>query len=395
MQCKPAGPARPKSILTFSIVDRRRSQAKWFDVMLRRAHSVHFSYAYLAGANSIATAMRRMLVRSLPAVALIACTAEAADHEKLMKNLKVERGGNMYPSRDKTKDPSLTQYIRRRTKQEACFEGWQTSCQDNPLYVSPIQTDCSTARNVFGASCVQALAIGFTASQLNELIRNCPCSCEIECGTLQPLHHNDSEDGGARTKEQDSDDDGLCYAENRTEQEEVSTFGIDFSRTLYFDLCHFVTFTQQAFALSPSDTTQECYQRCKDRNDCVQGNGKDKKECKQLCRTNCCKNSASSGAIRSSVVAVSTELEEEYLVKDGGGFTSSFQTLMDEYGIFIYAGVGAVVAFICVVFVVRSYQQRNTSQRRQDRAYSFDDDYGGRSKVSGQSRSRVSFWGYN
>ena len=176
-----------------------------------------------------------MLIRSLPAVALIAFTAEAADHEKLTKNLKVERGNNMYP-RDKTIEPSLTQYIRRRTKstkstkQEACFDGWQTSCQDNPLYVSPIQTDCSTARNVFGASCVKALAMGFTASQLNELIRNCPCSCEIECGTLQPLHHNDSEDGGARTKEQDSDNDGLCYAENRTEEEEVSTgtIGIDY-----------------------------------------------------------------------------------------------------------------------------------------------------------------------
>ena len=191
------------------------------------------------GYSRIATAMRRMLIRSLPAVALIAFTAEAADHEKLMKqNLKVGRGKedeSISPKtshpRDKTPDPSLTQYIRRRTEQEACFDGWQTSCQDNPLYVSPIQTDCSAARNVFG-SCVQALEIGFTASQLNELIRNCPCSCEIECGTLRPLHSNDSEDGGARTKEQDSDDDdGLCYAENRTEKEDVSTFGIDFGQT--------------------------------------------------------------------------------------------------------------------------------------------------------------------
>ena len=179
-----------------------------------------------------------MLIRSLPAVALIAFTAEAMDHEKLMKqNLKVGRGKedeSISPKtshpRDKTSDPSLTLYIRRRTEQEACFDGWQTSCQDNPLYVSPIQTDCSAARNVFG-SCVQALEIGFTASQLNELIRNCPCSCEIECGTLRPLHSNDSEDGGAGTKEQDSDDDGLCYAEIRTEKEDVSTFGIDFGQT--------------------------------------------------------------------------------------------------------------------------------------------------------------------
>lgn len=220
------------------------------------------------GYSRIATAMRRMLIRSLPAVALIAFTAEAADHEKLMKqNLKVGRGTeneSISPKtshpRDKTPDPSLTQYIRRRTEQEACFDGWQTSCQDNPLYVSPIQTDCSAARNVFG-SCVQALEIGFTASQLNELIRNCPCSCEIECGTLRPLHSNDSEDGGARTKEQDSDDDdGLCYAENRTEKEDVSTFGIDFGQTqMYASYRILFNFCYSRFSNNPSPSPSTLY----------------------------------------------------------------------------------------------------------------------------------------
>ena len=236
LKCKPA---RPKSHPHF--FDSRPSpKSKWFDVMLMCLKSARTPLLLIWHGllSRIATAMRRMLIRSLPAVALIAFTAEAADHEKLMKqNLKVGRGKedeSISPKtshpRDNTPDPSLTQYIRRRTEQEACFDGWQTSCQDNPLYVSPIQTDCSTARNVFG-SCVQALEIGFTASQLNELIRNCPCSCEIECGTLRPLHSNDSEDGGAGTKEQDSDDDGLCYAEIRTEKEDVSTFGIDFGQT--------------------------------------------------------------------------------------------------------------------------------------------------------------------
>ena len=191
-----------------------------------------------------------------------------------------------------------TYHVRRRTSEEACFEGWHASCQDNPLYVSPIQTDCSIARSIFqGGRCAQAITIGLTLAEINEMLLNCPCSCEVECGTVQPItseiHSGDSEDGGA---------------------------------------------------------------------------------------------------IISPVIAASNEMLEENIVDDGndGGF--SIQAVMEEYGIFIYAGVGAVVVFIGVIYVVRSYQRRNMEYR--DRAYSFDD-YGSRTEVSGQSRSRVSFWGYN
>ena len=190
-----------------------------------------------------------------------------------------------------------TQYVRRRTFEHyegACFEGWHASCQDNPSYVSPIQTDCSVARMFEGGKCAQAIVIGLTLAEVNEMIVNCPCSCEVECGTVQPvtseIHSGDSEDGGA--------------------------------------------------VISP-------------------------------------------------VIAASNEMLEENIVDDGG---FSIQAVMEEYGIFIYAGIGAVVVFIGVVYVVRSYQRRNDANR--DRSYSFDD-YGSRTEVSGQSRSRVSFWGYN
>lgn len=195
------------------------------------------------------------------------------------------------------RNQAQTHYVRRRTSEEACFEGWHTSCQDNPLYVSPLQTDCSVARMFEGGKCAQAIVIGLTLAEINEMLLNCPCSCEVECGTVQPvtseIHPGDSEDGGA---------------------------------------------------------------------------------------------------IISPVIAASNEMTGENLVEDGdnGGF--SIQAVMEEYGIFIYAGVGAVVVFIGVIYVVRSYQRRNMEFR--DRAYSFDD-YGSRTEVSGQSRSRVSFWGYN
>ena len=322
--------------------------------------------------------MRRML-RSLSAIALIALVADptSAAADKSQKNLKVEKTGAMDPQPKCVDDPSYkskagllcaqhasldcrgfehlgfspqevdellnkcpvscrvepclsiddqdtvqadkdersisptsqavkqqirnqvqTQYVRRRTFEHyegACFEGWHASCQDNPSYVSPIQTDCSVARMFEGGKCAQAIVIGLTLAEVNEMIVNCPCSCEVECGTVQPVTSEiqsgeDSEDGGA---------------------------------------------------------------------------------------------------IISPVIAASNEMLEENIVDDGG---FSIQAVMEEYGIFIYAGVGAVVVFIGLIYVVRSYQRRNMEYR--DRAYSFDD-YGSRTEVSGQSRSRVSFWGYN
>ena len=194
-----------------------------------------------------------------------------------------------------------THYVRRRTSEEACFEGWHSSCQDNPLYVSPVQTGCSIARTIFeGGKCVQAIAIGMTLKEVNELLLNCPCSCEVECGAVEPvtseMHSgSDSEDGGAPM-------------------------------------------------ISPA------------------------------------------------VIAESNEMMEENLAEDENGEGFSIQTILEEYGVFIYAGVGAVIVFIAVIYVVRSYQRNNIENR--DRSYSFDD-YGSRTEVSGQSRSRVSFWGYN
>lgn len=193
---------------------------------------------------------------------------------------------------------SQTHYVRRRTSEEVCFEGWQASCQDNPLYVSPIQTNCSIAHTFSNGKCAQALAIGLTLAEINEMILNCPCSCGIECGTVQPvtseIFSGDSEDGGA---------------------------------------------------------------------------------------------------IISPVIAASNEMMEENLVEDGDDEEFSIQAVMEEYDIFIYAGVGAVIVFIGAICLVRSYQRRSNVEYR-DRAYSFDD-YGSRTEVSGQSGSRVSFWGYN
>lgn len=195
----------------------------------------------------------------------------------------------------------LTQYIHRRTKKKkACFDGWDVSCQDNPLYLSPMQTDCSIAHSVFGdGKCAQAMTIGFTPKDVNEMLLNCPCGCGIECGRVQPVYgsnSDDSEDGGA--------------------------------------------------IISP--------------------------------------------------IALSNIFVEENLIGDEGGGGFSFQAMMEEYGVFIYAGIGAVVAFIAVIYVVKSYPKRNIeNQRQRDNAYSFDE-YGGRTEVSGQSRSRVNFWwGYN
>lgn len=41
--------------------------------------------------------------------------------------------------------------------------------------------------------------------------------------------------------------------------------------------------------LCNTEKEQECYQPCKDRNDCAQESGDDKEECKQNCRAKCCK----------------------------------------------------------------------------------------------------------
>ena len=59
----------------------------------------------------------------------------------------------------------------------ACRPGWDTTCQDNPLYISRLGLDCAMHLVV---DCELMVEIGFTAAERDELIMNCPCSCQIE-----------------------------------------------------------------------------------------------------------------------------------------------------------------------------------------------------------------------
>lgn len=59
----------------------------------------------------------------------------------------------------------------------ACLPGWDATCQDNPLYSSRLGLNCEMHVVV---DCVLMVEIGFTAAERDELILNCPCSCQIE-----------------------------------------------------------------------------------------------------------------------------------------------------------------------------------------------------------------------
>lgn len=59
----------------------------------------------------------------------------------------------------------------------ACHPGWDATCQDNPLYSSRLGLNCEMHVVV---DCVLMVEIGFTAAERDELILNCPCSCQIE-----------------------------------------------------------------------------------------------------------------------------------------------------------------------------------------------------------------------
>ena len=60
---------------------------------------------------------------------------------------------------------------------EACHPGWGVGCQDNPLYKTSMGLDCSKHVVMI---CDEMVKIGFTAAAVDELILNCPCSCNIE-----------------------------------------------------------------------------------------------------------------------------------------------------------------------------------------------------------------------
>ena len=60
---------------------------------------------------------------------------------------------------------------------EECHPGWGVGCQDNPLYKTRMGLDCSMHVVV---DCADMTKIGFTEADMEELILNCPCSCDIE-----------------------------------------------------------------------------------------------------------------------------------------------------------------------------------------------------------------------
>ncbi len=60
---------------------------------------------------------------------------------------------------------------------EQCFVGWNPSCQDVPLYKSPLGgLPCSEYANT---QCVLFRHVGFNDEQMHEFINSCPCSCGI------------------------------------------------------------------------------------------------------------------------------------------------------------------------------------------------------------------------
>ena len=131
----------------------------------------------------------------------------------------------------------------------------------------------------------------------------------------------------ARKKERN--DDRLC----NTEKEQVSTFNIDFSSNTavrHIEYCPILIIFISVYptiSLSISSDImlfipQECYQPCKDRNDCAQESGDEKEECKQMCRAKYCrakdknlhlftKNSASSSQDKSEHSNDSSKKSEE------------------------------------------------------------------------------------
>ena len=68
---------------------------------------------------------------------------------------------------------SIHDFIRT----EECHPGWGVGCQDNPLYRTRLGLDCSMHVVV---DCEDMTKIGFTEADMDELILNCPCSCNVE-----------------------------------------------------------------------------------------------------------------------------------------------------------------------------------------------------------------------
>ena len=76
-------------------------------------------------------------------------------------------------------DGAETAVVGASEGNETCFAGWDTSCQDNPSFLSVMGASCRMHQ---GFDCTMLHAIGYDEHEVYDVIHNCPCSCEVPCG---------------------------------------------------------------------------------------------------------------------------------------------------------------------------------------------------------------------
>eukprot|EP00562_Extubocellulus_spinifer_P013617 CAMPEP_0178556740 /NCGR_PEP_ID=MMETSP0697-20121206/9535_1 /TAXON_ID=265572 /ORGANISM="Extubocellulus spinifer, Strain CCMP396" /LENGTH=721 /DNA_ID=CAMNT_0020189791 /DNA_START=1503 /DNA_END=3665 /DNA_ORIENTATION=- len=79
--------------------------------------------------------------------------------------------------------------------QESCQTGWSQTCQDNMMFrSSPYGQPCEYFREI---DCHGLFAIGYKVMQIADIMNQCPCACEVECGTVRI---KDTGTGGVSSK---------------------------------------------------------------------------------------------------------------------------------------------------------------------------------------------------
>ena len=119
----------------------------------------------------LATAFLAMAAAT--AVHAAAAAAAAGNDRDLQQQQRDTHHGNQPHYNTKLASSNLHDLINT----EACHPGWDVGCQDNPLYVTRLGLPCSMHVVV---DCEDMTKIGFTEADRDELILNCPCSCNIE-----------------------------------------------------------------------------------------------------------------------------------------------------------------------------------------------------------------------
>ena len=67
--------------------------------------------------------------------------------------------------------------------QESCQPGWSPTCQDNMMFrSSPYGQPCEYFREI---DCHGLFVIGYKVEQIADIMNQCPCACEISCGTVR------------------------------------------------------------------------------------------------------------------------------------------------------------------------------------------------------------------